>query len=80
VKTFYIFKRHGSDLKQCEEFEGTVVDARKLIDGRAYEDGTYLILEDTSGDIVKATETVQKSKVTFTPPAGRKRARKPPEG
>jgi hypothetical protein len=80
-KTFFIVKvAMSAQLDDAtgfllqERFEGTVTDARGLLQTDAYKDGEYLIIEDTSGIVRKSTETVKKSKVEFTPT--RKRPRK----
>ncbi len=82
MKTFYIFKvvptEVNHDLQFVEKIEGLVTDARAAIASEAYEDGDYHVLEDTSGVIQKKSETVVKSRVTFTPPEGRRRERKAP--
>lgn len=75
MKTFYVFKvqdeRGTTPFSLQEIVEGSVEDARGVIESEAYADGTYICLEDTSGFITKTTE--RKSKIEFTLPEGRKR-------
>lgn len=79
MKTFYIALQLEKDVKITETITGTLADARKALSSDAYDDGTYRILEDTSGVITKKSETVKKSSITFDVPAGRKRPRKTSE-
>ena len=73
MKTFYIIQQVALNEVASDGVVGTVQDARKALESAAFEDGKYLILEDTSGEVTKKTETVQKSSVTFSVPTARKR-------
>jgi len=77
AKKFYIFEKidRMAEVPDSKDqlifhrtFDGTVVDAREAIGDDAFADGTYLILEDTSGEIVKGTDTIVKRTVKFDPP------------
>jgi len=73
MKTFYIFQVVKDDLIFKEKFTGSVDDARDRIRDAGYMDGNYLVLEDTSGTIVRETSKPE-TKLTFEP--SRKRSRK----
>lgn len=65
----------------AERFDGTVADARLLLESDAYRPGDYLVVEDTSGVITKRVikETVSRVVIDFEVPEGRKRPRKAKE-
>lgn len=82
AKKFFIFKSETSDellpsLTLRAIYDGDVSDARALIDNASYPDGVYLCLHDTSGEMTKKTDTIVKSKVTFTPTQTKARKPKP---
>lgn len=83
AKTFYLFTvGDQGTMTACEalpKFEGTIVDARKVIGSEGFPAGQYRILEDTSGIITKTVASAPKTTITFDTP--RKRPRQPkPEG
>ena len=70
---FYIVNKSKPEQFQfVERFDGTLAEARKVIKKSNYDEGIYLILHDTSGDVIKTIVREETVTVDFKPTRTRK--------
>jgi hypothetical protein len=72
--TFYIFEKTADDYVFMERVDGSVKTARAAISSDTYAPGRFLILADTSGDVVKTVVESKKVSVDFKPTRKRRAA------